>query len=1063
LALHLEPRQAADGNQELALMSEPVETGIGTQNVGFLEQLYEKYLRDPSSVPADFRAYFDSLAKPAGPSQVGPSFKARGYFGTRRNGANVNGTSAVMPYAAPATGNGKGARTAPPLEASAAAPHVVSVARASAPQIGSVTLQQEPFATSAVPVYAPPVEAVPANGASDDEESRALALEDRALAQGALRMLPVGSLRPVSSSDTLDIAIRQDRVDQLVRAYRVRGHMIAKIDPLGMPRPPMTELDPKYYHLTDEDMDRRFSSRTIYGTETLTLREILDRLRNTYCRSIGVEFMHMHDLEPKNWLQERMEGTENRLEISVAEQRRIVTLLTDAVMLEEFIQRKYLGAKSFSLEGSESLIPLLALTIERAAEHGIDEITLGMAHRGRLNVLANIMGKSPRDIFREFEDLDPLLYRGRGDVKYHMGYSSNYQAAFGRKVHLSLCFNPSHLEFVNPVVAGRVRAKQDRHGDSARSRKLSLMIHGDASMAGEGIVQETFNLSQLRAYNIGGSIHVVVNNQIGFTTPPWESRSSPYATDIAKMLQIPIFHVNGEDPEAVAQAVRLAMDFRMTFKRDVVIDMYGYRRHGHNEGDEPSFTQPVLYRAISKRIGVRDGYLEHLLALGGITREDADQIAVERRAHLEQELTVARQKDYKKVEEWLGGYWSGYLGGPEASADEADTTVDPDSLRSLLTKLCDVPESFTPHPKIVRLLEQRREMAKGNRPIDWGTAELAAFASLVSGGVHVRFTGQDVPRGTFSQRHAVLYDYENGKTHTPLAHLSKDQKTIEIYNSALSEAGVLGFEWGYSLDCPDSLVLWEAQYGDFANVAQVIIDQFIMSAEDKWKRLSGLVILLPHGFEGSGPEHSSARLERWLSLAAEDNAQIVQPTSPSQHFHLLRRQVMRRWRKPLIVFTPKSLLRHPLATSSIEELADGRFHRVLPDELTHRSKKVGRIILCSGKLYYELVKHRQDTGREDVAIVRLEQLYPLPKKSLLAALDSYPDGISLVWAQEEPENMGAWTYLRVRLGERVFGRWPLSVVAREESASPATGSMSSHRMEQQEIIQKAFGVAYEPV
>ncbi|HVW27208.1 MAG TPA: 2-oxoglutarate dehydrogenase E1 component [Polyangiaceae bacterium] len=1035
-------------------MSQPVETAIGTQNVAFLEELYEQYLQDPAGVPADFRAYFDALGKAPGPIRLGPSFKTRGYFGAAHNG-KVNGASPPAARAALANGNGASARSPSP------APVAMDIAPERA--LAAVVAREPAPLVTAAPAYAPPVEAEPANGAARHEESRALALEDRGLVEGAFRMLPVGSLRPVSSNETLDIAIRQDRVDQLVRAYRVRGHMIAKIDPLGMPRPPMAELDPKYYHLTEEDMDRRFSSRTIYGTETLTLREILERLRNTYCRSIGVEFMHMHDLEPKNWLQERMEGTENRLEISVAEQRRIVTLLTDAVILEEFIQRKYLGAKSFSLEGSESLIPLLALTIERAAEHGVDEITLGMAHRGRLNVLANIMGKSPRDIFREFEDLDPQLYRGRGDVKYHMGYSSNYQAAFGRKMHLSLCFNPSHLEFVNPVVAGRVRAKQDRHGDTARSRKLSLMIHGDAAMAGEGIVQETFNLSQLRAYNVGGSIHVVINNQIGFTTPPWESRSSPYATDIAKMLQIPIFHVNGEDPEAVAQVVRLAMDFRMTFKRDVVIDMYGYRRHGHNEGDEPSFTQPVLYRAITKRISVRDGYLEHLLALGGITREDADQIAVERRAHLEQELTVARQKDYKKVDEWLGGYWSGYLGGPEASADDVDTTVDPETLKSLLAKLCEVPESFTPHPKIVRLLEQRREMAKGNRPMDWGTAELAAFASLVTSGVHVRFTGQDVPRGTFSQRHAVLYDYENGKTHTPLAHLSKDQASIEIYNSALSEAGVLGFEWGYSLDCPEGLVLWEAQYGDFANVAQVIIDQFIMSAEDKWKRLSGLVILLPHGFEGSGPEHSSARLERWLSLAAEDNAQIVQPTTPAQHFHLLRRQAMRRWRKPLIVFTPKSLLRHPLATSSIEEVANGRFHRVLPDELTARSKKVGRIILCSGKLYYELVKHRQDTGREDVAIVRLEQLYPLPKKSLLAALDSYPDGISLVWAQEEPENMGAWTYLRVRLGERVFGRWPLSVVAREESASPATGSMSSHRMEQQEIIQKAFGVAYEPV
>jgi 2-oxoglutarate dehydrogenase E1 component len=491
--------------------------------------------------------------------------------------------------------------------------------------------------------------------------------------------------------------------------------------------------------------------------------------------------------------------------------------------------------------------------------------------------------------------------------------------------------------------------------------------------------------------------------------------------------------------------------------------MYGYRRHGHNEGDEPAFTQPVLYRAIAKRVSVRDGYLEHLLQLGGISREEADQIAIERRAVLEQELTVARRKDYQRTEDWLGGYWSGYTGGPESGADEVETGLEPSALSSLIEKLTLIPKGFVPHPKIERLLEQRLEMSRGGRPLDWGTAELAAFASLVTAGVRVRMTGQDSARGTFSQRHAVLYDHNDGRTHTPIAHLSPDQGRIDIYNSALSEAGVLGFEWGYSLDCPEGLVVWEAQFGDFANAAQVIIDQFIMSAEDKWKRLSGLVLLLPHGFEGMGPEHSSARLERWLTLAAEDNAQVVQPTTPAQHFHVLRRQVMRRWRKPLIVLTPKSLLRHPLATSSLEECATGRFHRVLPDDLANRSKKVGRVILCSGKLYYDLVKHRQDAAREDVAIVRLEQLYPLPKASLLSALEQYPDGISLVWAQEEPENMGAWPYLRVRLGERVFGRWPLSVVSREESASPATGSASSHRMEQQELIVRAFGVAYEPV
>lgn len=1021
-------------------MSQP-QWPLGISNLAFIEELYATYSQNPSAVSEDWKRFFGQMGDGAtGGVRLGPSFKARSVF---------NPVSPETPR--PSNGNGAGAAAAQDVTTTlpVVAPAPTSDSRA------SVSIQAEKQAApELMKEPAPQWEVAPPSS-----EAREFSFE------GSLRQPPVGSLHPLSLADAgaLDMAIRQDRVDQLVRAFRVRGHMIAKIDPLDLPRPQLAELDPRFYHLTDGDLDRRFSSRTIYGTETLTLREILDRLRNTYCRSIGVEFMHIHDIEAKNWLQERMEGTENRLEMSAPEQRRILTMLTDAVILEEFIQRKYLGAKSFSLEGSESLIPLLALSIDRAAEHGVDEIVLGMAHRGRLNVLANIMRKSPREIFREFEDVDPQLYRGRGDVKYHLGRSADFATYQGKKVHLSLCFNPSHLEFVNPVVLGRIRAKQARAGDTDRTRKLGLMIHGDAAIAGEGIVQETFNLSGLRAYETGGSLHVVINNQIGFTTPPGESRSNTYATDIAKMLQIPIFHVNGEDPEAVAQVVRLALDFRMTFKRDVVIDMYGYRRHGHNEGDEPSFTQPVLYRAIAKRKSVRDGYLEHLLTLGGLSREEADQIAVERRTHLEQELTVARQKDFQRVENWLGGYWAGFTGGPEAEAEEVETAVSRDRVASLLLKLTELPAEFVPHPKIVRMLEQRRDMAEGKRELDWGTAELLSLATLVTQGVPVRMTGQDSARGTFSQRHAVLYDHHDGHTYTPIAHLTDNQASIEIYNSPLSEAGVLGFEWGYSLDYPDGLVIWEAQFGDFLNAAQVIIDQFIMSAEDKWKRLSGLTLLLPHGFEGMGPEHSSARIERWLTMAAEDNVQVVNPTTPAQHFHLLRRQVLRRWRKPLVVLSPKSLLRHPLATSALDHLANGRFHRVLPDQLTRRSKKVGRVILCSGKLYYDLAKYREDNGREDVAIVRLEQLYPLPKKSLLAALEPYPDGISAVWAQEEPENMGAWTYLRVRLGERVFGRWPLSVVARDESASPATGSASSHRMEQQELIHKAFGVAYEPV
>lgn len=871
-----------------------------------------------------------------------------------------------------------------------------------------------------------------------------------------IRQPPLGSLHP--RVPTMDIAIRQDRVDQLVRAYRVRGHMIARIDPLGMPRADHRELDPEYYKLTGEDLDRTFSSRTIFGTETLTLREIIERLHNTYCRSIGVEFMHIHDIEPKNWLQERMEGTENRLAIEPERQRHIFTLLTDATILEEFIQKKYLGAKSFSLEGSESLIPLLDWAIGRAAEHGVDEITLGMAHRGRLNVLANIMKKSPREIFREFEDKDPQLYRGRGDVKYHMGYSSDVVAVGGRNMHLSLCFNPSHLEYVNTVVMGRVRAKQDRSGDGSRDRKMAILIHGDAAFAGEGIIQETLNLSQLSGYHVGGTIHVVVNNQIGFTTSPEQSRSTTYCTDVAKMLQIPIFHVNGEDPEAVAQVVNMAMDFRAHFKRDVVIDMYGYRRHGHNETDEPSFTQPVLYRAISKRPSVRDAYLAHLLTQGGFTSEEADKISVERRNHLETELSAARKRTFSISEKWLGGYWQGYSGGPEADVEDVETCVEKTHLSDLLRRLTVVPEGFEPHPKIQRLFAQRQAMADGTQPLDWGAGELAAMATLLVAGAPVRISGQDVERGTFSHRHAVTHDVNDGRTHISLAYLDESQAAVELYNSPLSEAGVLGYEWGYSLDCPEGLVVWEAQFGDFCNVAQVIIDQFICSAEDKWKRLSGLVLLLPHGFEGMGPEHSSARMERFLMLAAEDNMQICQPTSPAQMFHLLRRQVLRKWRKPLIVFTPKSLLRHPKAVSTLEDLSEGRFQRVIPDSRPE-GQATTRILICSGKIYYELEKHRADLKRNDVAIIRLEQLYPLPKKAISAALDEFEPGTPIVWIQDEPENMGAWMSFRMNFGERVFGRFPLSNVCRSASASPATGSASSHRIEQQELIDAGFGMA----
>ncbi len=943
-------------------MSDP--GSASSTSLAFVEGIYADYLKDPATVPEEWRNYFEregaSEAQTA--HQVGPSFKPRSVF--------------------------------------------------------------DPAPTDFV---APAVPAVSAQvtGVSNGSRADALAL--------------------------------QDRVDALVRAYRVRGHMTALIDPLGLPRASQPELDPGFYDLGRDDMERVFSSRTIFGAETLKLREIIERLSRTYCRSIGVQFMHIDDLEVKNWLQDRMEGTQNRVHLSREEQLRILVKLTDATIFEEFIAKKYIGAKSFSLEGSESLIPLLSFAIERAALHGTNEIVLGMAHRGRLNVLANILGKSPRNIFREFEDVDPEFYMGSGDVKYHLGHSSDYVTASGKRVHLSLCFNPSHLEYVNPVVLGRCRAKQDRMGDELRSRKCSILIHGDAAFAGEGIIQETLNLSQLQAYATGGTIHVIVNNQIGFTTPPSESRSMTYATDVAKMLQIPIFHVNGEDPEAVAQVVQLAMDFRRTFSRDVVIDMYGYRRHGHNETDEPAFTQPLLYKAIAERSGVREGYLQSLLGLGEVTREEADQISVERRAHLELELSEARRADYVRIHDWLGGVWQGYQGGPELDVADVDTGVKADVICELMKRLTDMPEGFSPNKKIVRLLKQRREMGEGKRPFDWGAAETAAFATLVTQNVRVRLTGQDCGRGTFSHRHAVLHDSENGRRFLPLSQLDSDQGSIEIYNSPLSEAGVLGYEYGYSLDWPDGLVMWEAQFGDFVNAAQVIIDQFISSAEDKWKRLSGIVMLLPHGFEGQGPEHSSARIERFLMQSAEDNMQICQPTTPAQYFHLLRRQVIRRWRKPLIVFTPKSLLRNPKAVSSLEELETGTYQRILADERENQAD-TKKVLLCSGKIYFELARQREERKRDDVAIIRIEQLYPLREDQLKEALAPYSEGTPVQWVQDEPENMGAWRFMNAHFGRNLCGAYPFDCVSRPASASPATGSAQSHRIEEKTIMDAVFGI-----
>jgi 2-oxoglutarate dehydrogenase E1 component len=856
--------------------------------------------------------------------------------------------------------------------------------------------------------------------------------------------------------------VRQARAGALVDAYRASGHLAAQLDPLGRPRPGRPELRLDYHRLGQREADELVSIPDHMGGGQVRLGELLERLQRTYCREVGVQFSHVDDLQARDWLIERMESSQNETPLTADEKLRILTKLTEAEVLERFIQRKYLGAKSFSLEGGESLIPLLDLAIERAAEHGLEEVVIGMAHRGRLNVLVNTLHKKASDLLREFEDKDPELFWGRGDVKYHMGHQAEHETSAGKRVLLTLCFNPSHLEFVGPVVMGRVRARQDQRGDSERNKVLPLVIHGDAAFAGQGVVQEMLNLHELSGYETGGTVHVIVNNQIGFTTPPESSRSTHYATDVARLLQAPIFHVNGESPEAVAHVIRLAMDFRAHFGHDAVIDLYCYRKHGHNEGDEPAFTQPLMYAEIRGREkSVREAYLEHLLVPGGITPEQADQIAQRHDEHLESELAAAREAGFKRQRSRLTGRWDGFTGGPEAQGGELNTSVPRERLQALLLELTRVPDGFTPHPKIQRLLDARAGMARGERVLDWAAGEALAFATLLGEGHPVRLSGQDAGRGTFSHRHSVLHDVTNANRHIPLQHLDGDPAGFEVWDSPLTETAVLAFEYGYSLDAPRSLCLWEAQFGDFCNVAQVIFDQFITSAEDKWDLLCGLVTLLPHGFEGQGPEHSSARLERFLQMCAEDNIQVVNLTTPAQIFHCLRRQLLRAWRKPLIVMSPKSLLRRPDATSTLEDLSEGGFQRLIPDE--GDPKKASRILLCSGKVYYDLADYRTKTGREDVAILRLEQLYPLPHPEIQEQLGRYGAGVPVYWVQEEPWNMGAWYYMRARLSGSAVQDRVIQCVSRQESASPATGSKASHVLEQQALIEKAFGDGAERV
>jgi 2-oxoglutarate dehydrogenase E1 component len=853
------------------------------------------------------------------------------------------------------------------------------------------------------------------------------------------------------------LADRHARVLRMIHTYRARGHRIAATDPLGASDSYFPELDPAHYGLGAEDLERSFIAGDLPGGPLQPLSQILRRLRATYCRSVGVEFTHVQDPGRKGWIQRRMEESENQSALSADERLRILEKLAAAELFERFLHTRFVGQKRFSLEGAESLIPLLDTLVEEAARHGAREVVLGMAHRGRLNVLSNILGKSLESIFCEFEDVDlssnPF---GSGDVKYHKGFSSDRATRNGGSIHLSLTANPSHLEAVDPVVLGRTRAKQTRLGDARRHWVIPVLIHGDAAFAGQGMVAETLNLCHLAGYSTGGTVHVVVNNQIGFTTNPQEARSTLYCTDVAKMIQAPIFHVNGDDPEAVVHCVKIALLYRQRFGTDVVIDMVCYRRHGHNEGDEPSFTQPLLYSKIRATKPVRERYTEALLHQGLLQPADVGHIETDLQSQLSSALQQIKTRAPEPDEPYdPRGPWTPYS-RTRHDADEPDTGVPIERLAQIAERLGAAPPGFEVHPKLLRLIERRGKVVAEGSPLDWAMAEALGFGSLLVEGTPVRLSGQDSSRGTFNQRHAVLVDQRTGEESAPLDHLAETQARFEVYDSQLSEAAVLGFEYGYSLADPTTLTLWEAQFGDFANGAQVIIDQFIAAAHAKWQRMSGLVLLLPHGFEGQGPEHSSARVERFLQLCAEDNLQIANCSTPAQYFHLLRRQMRRRFRAPLVVFTPKSLLRDPRATSPVEALTEGRFREVLVDPVAPPSDAVRRILFCTGKVYYDLAARQAERGRGDVAVVRVEQLYPWPEPAIAEAIRRHPRTERVGWVQEEPANMGAWTFVRERLQDALPPAVTLFYAGRPASASPAVGSARAHRREQTALVDAAF-------
>lgn len=850
---------------------------------------------------------------------------------------------------------------------------------------------------------------------------------------------------------------KQAAVSRLIQVWINRGHLVAAIDPLGLaPRVRPRMLDPAHFHLTPADLDTEFytGSRIEAVPKWLKLRDILAQLEQIYGGNVGAEFAHVSDSEERMWLQDEFQEARLRHRFSADEQRSILRQLTAAEGLERYLHTKYVGQKRFSLEGGDALIALLDDLIQRSGAGGVEEVVIGMAHRGRLNVLVNLLGKSPAALFSEFEGTyEPGRHRGSGDVKYHKGFSADLRTGDG-KVHTVLAFNPSHLEVVNPVVEGSVRARQERCGDERGVRVLPVLVHGDAAFAGQGVVMETLQLSQARGFFTGGTVHVIINNQVGFTTSePADLRSTIYCSDVAKMLEVPIFHVNADDPEAVVLVTRLALKYRMHFHKDVVVDLVCYRRHGHNEADEPAATQPRMYHIIRQHPTARRLYADRLIASGTLTEDDAEAMMEQYRSGLD-----AGQTQAPAALGLIGNKytvdWSAYA--QVDWTEPVSTAVELPRLRSLGERITSYPKDFTLHPRVAQLIANRRRMLQGEQPLDWGCAETLAYASLVEEGCGVRLSGQDSGRGTFFHRHAVLHDQNTGATWIPLQHIAESQPRVQVIDSILSEEAVMGFEYGYATTDPSSLVLWEAQYGDFANGAQAIIDQFISSGEAKWERFCGLTLLLPHGYEGAGPEHSSARLERFLQLCAESNMQVCVPSTPAQMFHMLRRQMRQSFRKPLIVMTPKSLLRHELSVSSLEDLAHGGFARVIGEIDDIAAQQVQRVVFCSGKVYFDLLKARRKEALPEVALVRVEQLYPFPAEEYQAAVNRYPNAREIVWCQEEPQNQGAWYQIRHRLQDPVLGRRPLLYAGRGPAAAPATGIAKIHESEQQALVAAAL-------